>query len=190
MTRLTKALLTAAIAMLLAPGSVAAASEGWEAMRRPGAIALMRHAYAPGTGDPAAFRLGDCSTQRNLNDEGREQARRIGAAFRANGIAVDRVLSSQWCRSSETADLLALGEVEELPSLNSFFDARDRREDQTRATIGFLREQPEDQRMVLVSHQVNIRALTGRGTASGEIIVVDIDPDGAVEVLGEILIRY
>jgi len=176
-----------AIAFLAAPGTVQA---GWEAMQRPGAIALMRHAYAPGTSDPANFRLGDCATQRNLNDEGRAQAREIGDAFRANGIAIDQVFASQWCRSRETAELLDLGPVEPLPSLNSFFDARHRTDEQTRATLEFLRAQPDDRRLVLVTHQVNIRALTGRGTASGEFVVVEVTPEGELEVLGEVFVRY
>lgn len=174
----------------LAALSPASATEGWEAMKRPGAIALMRHAHAPGTGDPAGFRLDDCATQRNLNHEGRDQARAIGAAFRANGIEIDRVLTSQWCRSRETAELLDLGPVEELPALNSFFDARDRRDRQTEDTLAFLRDQPRDLRMVLVSHQVNVRALTGRGTGSGAFVIVQVAPDGRLEVLGEVHIRY
>ena len=189
MTRRATALLVLfLLTMLPLSGTAEASAEGWEAMRRPGAIALMRHAYAPGTGDPDDFRLGDCSTQRNLNDAGRDQARRIGEAFRANGVEVDRVLTSQWCRSAETAALLGLGDPEPLPSLNSFFDARQRRAEQTAATVAFLRSQPEDRRLVLVTHQVNITALTGRGTASGEFVVIDLTPAGEVEVLGEILI--
>lgn len=189
MTRSATALLVICVLTLLAPpGTTWASAEGWEAMRRPGAIAVMRHAYAPGIGDPDNFRLGDCTTQRNLNDQGRDQARRIGAAFRANGVQIDRVLTSQWCRSAETAELLGLGTPEPLPSLNSFFDARHRRAEQTEETLAFLRAQPADQRLVLVTHQVNITALTGRGTASGEFVVIDLTEDGEVEVLGEILI--
>lgn len=185
----TALLIVFALLSLVGPRTGSASPEGWEAMARPGAIAVMRHAYAPGYSDPSNFRLDDCSTQRNLNDAGRDQARRIGAAFRDNGIEVDRVLTSQWCRSAETAELLGLGAVEPLPSLNSFFEARHRRDEQTRATIEFLRSQPEDQRLVLVTHQVNITALTGRGTASGEFVVIDLSSDGQVEVLGEVLIR-
>ena len=189
MTRSATALLVICVLTLLAPpGTAWASAEGWEAMRQPGAIAVMRHAYAPGTGDPDNFRLGDCTTQRNLNDQGRDQARRIGAAFRANGVEIDRVLTSQWCRSAETAELLGLGTPEPLPSLNSFFDARHRRAEQTEETLAFLRAQPADQRLILVTHQVNITALTGRGTASGEFVVIDLTEDGEVEVLGEILI--
>jgi phosphohistidine phosphatase SixA len=164
-------------------------SDGWEALRRPGAIALMRHALAPGTGDPANFTLGDCSTQRNLNDAGRQQARAVGAAFRAAGIEVERVLTSQWCRCRETAELLDLASVEALPSLNSFFADRSSRNAQTETTREFLATLPKDGHAVLVTHQVNITALTGLPVSSGEIIVVEVGNDGAVEVLGEILIR-
>ncbi|MFX4220933.1 MAG: histidine phosphatase family protein [Thalassobaculum sp.] len=102
----TALLIVFALLSLVGPRTGSASPEGWEAMARPGAIAVMRHAYAPGYSDPSNFRLDDCSTQRNLNDAGRDQARRIGAAFRDNGIEVDRVLTSQWCRSAETAELL------------------------------------------------------------------------------------
>ncbi len=169
-----------------APASDAA----WEAMKRPGAIAFMRHALAPGFGDPDAFRLGDCSTQRNLNHEGRDQARRIGDAFRSNGVAVDRVLASEWCRSRETAELLDLQTVEALPSLNSFFDFRDRADAQTRETMTFLRGLEGEQTVVLVSHQVNITALTGRGTSSGEFLVGRLTDEGTLEILGSVLVPY
>ena len=79
-------------------------AELWTALAQDGHVALMRHARAPGTGDPARFQLDDCTTQRNLDDTGREQARRTGAAFRARDIKVARVLSSQWCRCRERPD--------------------------------------------------------------------------------------
>lgn len=82
-----------------------ASANDWDALDQPGAVAIMRHALAPGTGDPADFELDDCSTQRILSDAGRDQARRIGAAFRERGITFDRVLTSQWCRTTETAEL-------------------------------------------------------------------------------------
>ncbi len=149
----------------------------------------MRHAIAPGTGDPAYFEIGDCSTQRNLDDRGRAQARAVGDAFRANGIEVDRVLTSQWCRCRETARLLDLAPVEDFPPLNSFFEDRSTRDQQTRETRRFLAEQPDDEQLMLVTHQVNISALTGQFASSGEVIVIDVGPDGEVEVLGEVLIR-
>jgi len=172
----------------LAPGAVPADEAVWEALARPGAVAVMRHALAPGTGDPPDFRLGDCTTQRNLDERGRAQARAIGAAFRAKGIAVDRVLTSQWCRCRETADLLDIGAVEELPALNSFFADRSTVDAQTEATEAFLREVSERQRVVLVTHQVNITALTGVYPSSGEIIVGRMGPDGFASE-GTILIQ-
>jgi len=77
-----------------------------------GYVAVMRHAIAPGTGDPSNFRLGDCQTQRNLSETGRQQARRLGQLLRDRQVPVTRVLSSQWCRCLETAKLLDLGQVE------------------------------------------------------------------------------
>ena len=165
-----------------------ASPEGWEALRQPGAIAIMRHAVAPGGGDPAGFRLDDCTTQRNLDQRGRAQARAVGAAFRADGIAVDRVMSSEWCRCRETAELLALGKVEAWPSLNSFFSDGARRGQQTAATRDLLASLPKGQRAVLVTHQVNISALTGAYPASGEIFVLQVKEGGAVEMTGRILI--
>ena len=158
----------------------------WDALRQPGAIAIMRHAIAPGTGDPADFRLGDCSTQRNLDERGREQARAIGDAFRSRGIAFDRVLTSQWCRTRETANLLDLGPVADAPALNSFFRDRSTRDRQTEETRDLIAATPGS--LMLVTHQVNISALTGRFTRSGEVLVVRLEEDGGAEVLGSILI--
>ncbi len=181
----------AAVAFLVlgTAGSALASAEGWEALRRPGAIAVMRHALAPGAGDPASFQIDDCSTQRNLDERGRMQARSIGAAFRAEGIAVDRVVSSQWCRCRETAELLGLGKVESLVSLNSFFGQYERSGPQTAATRAFLAALPEGQRVVLVTHQVNISALAGAYPASGEVFVLQLGVGGAVEITGRILIE-
>jgi hypothetical protein len=88
----------------------------------PGQVLLIRHAEAPGTGDPEDFRLGECSTQRNLSKAGSDQARAVGDWLRDRGVERARVYSSQWCRCLETAELLDLGPVAELPGLNSFFD--------------------------------------------------------------------
>jgi phosphohistidine phosphatase SixA len=175
------------IGVLLAAPAVADEA-GWEAARQPGAVLLMRHALAPGTGDPADFELGDCSTQRNLSDQGREQARRIGEALRRNGIAIDPVLTSQWCRCRETAELLDLGPVDDLPALNSFFQDRSTAPAQTEEALSYLRTLPDDRQPLLVTHQVNISALAGTSTRSGEVIVVDITPEGEVDILGRILV--
>lgn len=144
----------------------------WAALAGGGHAALMRHATAPGFGDPAGFRLDDCSSQRNLSAAGREEARQAGARFRSRGIAVTGVYSSAWCRCQETARLLDLGPVVPLAPLNSFFEARERAEAQTAALRAWLAAQPATDTLVLVTHQVNITALTGIVPASGEIVVV------------------
>lgn len=156
----------------------------WSALRSGDHLVLMRHALAPGTGDPAGFTLGDCDTQRTLSDQGREQARRIGDRFRANGIAAAGVYASQWCRSFETAELLALGSVQALPSLNSFFQAYDRRESQTRALRNWIAEQALSRPLVLVTHQVNITSLADVYPASGEMVVLHRSESGALSVVG------
>lgn len=170
--------------LLLLPTTLLA--DDWDALRQPGAIALMRHALAPGTGDPASFRLEECATQRNLNARGRDQARRIGAALRDQGIAFDQVWSSGWCRARETAELMDMGPVNIRPSLHSFFAGRGNRLAQTQDTLAALSALPEGSRTLLVTHQVNITALTGVSPASGEIIVAQRAPDGTLEVSGRV----
>mgnify|MGYP003632814260 CR=1 FL=1 len=163
----------------------AAAANDWAALDQPGAVAIMRHALAPGTGDPAGFKLGDCSTQRNLNEAGREQARAIGEAFRARGISFEQVLTGQWCRTRETAELLDLAPVTEAPALNSFFGDTSTKDSQTEAVRALLGAQQG--RVLLVTHQVNISALTGQFTRSGEVLVIRAGAE-TIEVLGSILI--
>ncbi len=171
------------IFVFLVPG--AALANDWDALEQDGAIAIMRHALAPGTGDPADFDLRDCQTQRNLDDRGRAQARSIGAAFEERNIRFDSVYTSQWCRTRETAELLDLGPVVEEPSLNSFFRDRSTRQAQTEATRRVIAE--ADGRLLLVTHQVNISALAGRTTRSGEVLVIRL-VEGQIEVMGSVLI--
>ena len=120
-----------------------------------GEVLLIRHAAAPGTGDPEGFRLGDCTTQRNLSDTGRKQARAIGDWLRDQGIERARVYSSQWCRCLETAELLDLGPVVELPGLNSFYERPQDREPNLAAIRDFLKARPpREGLLILVTHQV------------------------------------
>jgi phosphohistidine phosphatase SixA len=170
-----------------APAPAADEAELFEAVRTGRAALLLRHALAPGTGDPAEFRLDDCATQRNLSAAGREQARAIGERLRAQGIAQAEVYSSQWCRCLETARLLDLGVVKELPALNSFFGDHASAAAQTAALRDFLSAGPRAAPVVLVTHQVNIAALTGQGAGSGEIVVVALPFEGERSVLGRIL---
>ncbi len=173
-----------ALLLIFVPGHSLA--NDWDALFEPGAIAIMRHALAPGTGDPPNLTVGDCSTQRNLDERGRAQARAIGSALRDQGISFDVVLSSQWCRTRETAELLDMRPVLEAPSLNSFFQDFSTRDRQTAETRELIAE--TDGRLMLVTHQVNISALTGRGARSGEVLVIRSTNDG-VELLGSILIQ-
>ena len=186
LTRLLPA--AALLAALVSAAPPAAADTRLARLSEPGVVAIMRHALAPGTGDPASFELDDCATQRNLDARGREQAREIGAAVRAAGAVVDRVLTSQWCRCRDTAGLLGLGPVEDLPALNSFFRNPARSDGQTADLRHFLSGLPPEETVVLVTHQVNITALTGRWPASGEVFLLEIGRDGAVSVVDEILI--
>lgn len=158
----------------------------WSALESGRAFAIMRHATAPGTGDPPGYSLDDCGTQRNLSDAGRNEARATGAIFRANGIQVAEVLSSAWCRCRETAELLGLGAVRPFAPLNSFFDAPARGERQTAELRDWLAARNAGKPLVLVTHQVNITALTGVYPRSGEVIVARMNPDGTVTVLGSL----
>lgn len=157
----------------------AAAAHGspqlWAALRSGAAVALVRHAEAPGTGDPAGFRLDDCSTQRNLSPAGRAQAARLGDSFRRQGIAGAEIRSSAWCRCRDTAAGLALGPVQEAAPLNSFFGDSDAAAERTAALRRLIAGLPAGKAAVLVTHQVNITALTGVFPRSGEVIVVQRD---------------
>ena len=152
-----------------------------------GHVLMIRHANAPGTGDPDHFRIGDCATQRNLDDRGRAQARRIGQWLRSRGIASARVYASQWCRCLETAALIDLGPVAELPALNSFYDHPQDRQPNLAALRSFLAKQPTDgPPILLVTHFVTISAVTGKGVASGEGVVMRLTGTGDAAVLGQL----
>lgn len=150
-----------------------------------GQVLMLRHALAPGTGDPSAFRIGDCSTQRNLDSEGRAQAKRLGESLRAAGLTGARVYSSQWCRCLETARLLNLGPVVELPALNSFFDRAQEREDRVAALRRFLARLPVDgDPVILVTHQVTVTAISGVFPGSGTGVILRLDGSGNPPLAG------
>ena len=146
--------------------------KAWAALKAPGAIVLFRHATAPGGGDPPGYLLNDCSTQRNLDEEGKAQARRIGERFKAQRIQVEAVLSSQWCRTRETAQLAFPGLTKDAPAFNSFFSDRSNEAAQTATARKQLLAWRGKGVLVVVTHQVNITALTGAFMASGEGIVL------------------
>ncbi len=182
-------LLTAAGGLPIAQASATELSEKqlWQSLRDGEAAALMRHALAPGTGDPGNFDIDNCATQRNLSDRGREQARATGERFRRNGIEQAQVYSSRWCRCLETARLMSLGDVQPFAGLNSFFRDRSTEPEQSAATRALIEKHAADNGspLVLVTHQVNITALTDVFPSSGEIVVVRPAADG-LQVLGRI----
>ena len=155
-------------------------------LREGGCVLMLRHAQTEaGVGDPPNFQLSQCSTQRNLSDEGRAQSKRIGLWFTSRKLAVGSVQSSAWCRCKDTATL-AFGRFDLLPALNSTFDSRSSQATQTEA----LRERLKDIRLgqfeVWVTHQVNISSMTGEGPAMGEAFVVKL---GSGSSPGRVLAR-
>ncbi|AMJ60758.1 histidine phosphatase family protein [Bosea sp. PAMC 26642] len=183
-------ILLCALLLIAVPalGSEADRETLWSTLSKPGHVVLMRHADAPGTGDPASFRIGDCATQRNLGERGRAQSRHLGEEFRRRGITVSLVLTSQWCRARETARLMDVGPVEDEPvALNSFFGRAGEREAATAALRRRLATLPSQaSTVVMISHQVNITALTGMFPASGEMIVLRRAASGEFSVIGRL----
>jgi phosphohistidine phosphatase SixA len=169
------------VLLSIAPLSRSLASDDWGTVR-PGTVVLFRHALAPGSGDPSGFKLNDCTTQRNLSDAGRAQAQRIGQAFMNRRIGVVAVWSSQWCRTRETADLAFPGQPVDQPAFNSFFGTPDAAPEQTRAAKALLAAWRGAGVLVVVTHQVNITALTGIVPGSGEGVVVKPAAEGLAVV--------
>jgi len=164
------------VLLLLALPGLAGASD-WPDLP-PASVMLMRHALAPGGGDPAEFKLDDCNTQRNLSQAGREQAKRIGQAFVERGVKIGAVWSSQWCRTRETADLAFPGQRQDRPDFNSFFGRPELQAEQTRAALAQLQSWRGPGVLVVVTHQVNITALTGVVPESGSGVVLQPHADG------------
>ena len=162
------------------------AQDNWKLLQN-GTAVLFRHALAPGVGDPTNFQLNNCATQRNLDETGRQQARALGQQFRQRSIPVTRVLTSQWCRTRETAQLAFPGLPRDEPAFNSFFSDRSAETSQTRTALQILGQWHGPGVLVVVTHQVNITALTGIFPDSGEGVIVRFG-EGRLEVLGRLSI--
>jgi phosphohistidine phosphatase SixA len=166
----------------------AADDDALQRLRAGGAVVAFRHALAPGTFDPPEFRLGDCRSQRNLNDEGRAQARRLGDWFREQKLKPAAVRSSPWCRCMDTATL-AFGRAEAWDALGS---PRQTEEARYRLNLQALREALIAARArpgtfeVWVTHMFVLSDLAGTGTSSGEGLVLQSDASGAVQVLARL----
>ena len=139
-----------------------------------GKLIFIRHAYAPGNGDPSNFNLNDCSTQRNLNEDGRKQAKDIGKFFRKNKIKIDKVLSSEWCRCKETANI-AFEDFSTNSFLNSFYSSNyaKNKDKQVKALKDYIEKFEKNKNLILVTHFVMISEVLNYSPLSGEIVVSD-----------------
>lgn len=155
-------------------------------------MAFIRHeATEPGLGDPPGYRLEDCATQRNLSAQGREAAKRLGDRMRAEGVAIDKVYTSPWCRCRDTATL-AFGKADDWDALSSFFDDRSREPkltERVKNRVGTYSTKKPKGNVVMVTHNVNIQALTQQSVGQGEIVVVRPDGCCGLKVVGRIDLR-
>ena len=137
-------------------------------------VVFIRHAIAPGNGDPDNFDILDCSTQRNLNEKGRDQSKKIGEFFRSNKILFDKVLSSEWCRCKDTG-IIAFGDIETFSALNSFYDARfsKNKDKQINQLKEYIKNWDGKKNLILITHYVVILEILGLGITSGEIIITN-----------------
>lgn len=157
------------------------AGELQDRLRGDNHVLLMRHAYAPGVGDPPGYSLARCETQRVLNAEGKDQAVRIGRWLRAQGVDKAQVHASVWCRCQQTAELLQLGAVQVEPSLASFFEASGKagaQNKQLQAFIAGALKTKGDRALILVTHHVNIREFMGKDIGSGDMVLARVDAQG------------
>ena len=146
-------------------------------------VLLMRHAYAPGVGDPPGYSLDRCETQRILDTQGQAQAERAGQWLRKQGIHHATVLSSVWCRCQQTAERLGYGPITIEPSLASFFDTPDRAEAQNQAlqsSLAKLVSQPKRRPLILVTHHVNILQYVGENIGPGDMVLARVGAQGQV----------
>ena len=156
-------------------------------LRDGGKLIFIRHAYAPGGGDPDNFNLNDCSTQRNLNSQGRKQAKNIGEFFEKNNIKIEYVLSSEWCRCKETAKIAFIN-FSTNSFLNSFYSSKfaKNKDKQIDALNNYLLEFKSTKNLILVTHYVLISEVLNYGSSSGEIVVSDKN----FNIIGTIKIDY
>ncbi len=186
---LARAVLVVVLVALAAPPSARADERVWSLVKGGGQAIFVRHAITtPGVGDPPNMRLADCATQRNLTDTGRSHAGRVGEAFRARGIPVDRILSSPWCRCLETARL-AFGPPETWAPLGNLFGRPENRAEQVKALQALASERRPGGNVVLVTHGSTIAALTGINPDTAEMVVVTPQGDGRFVVAGRLAVR-
>lgn len=175
----------AAALMALFAAQAQATEAGWALLRDGEHVVLLRHAMAPGAADPANFDIEKCSTQRNLSDRGKQQARKIGALFAARAAPTEKVLTSPYCRTNETARL-AFGEAEDFAQLDPPAADEGQRKEQLAAVIKEIRDYSGSGNLIMVTHLETIQALTGQPAREGEAVIVAPQDDG-LRVLGRII---
>ena len=145
-----------------------------EILKKENNIIFIRHAIAPGNGDPSNFDILDCATQRNLSKDGELQALKIGNFFKKNDVKITKVLSSEWCRCKDTAKI-AFGNYETKNFLNSFYDDRfsENKDKQILDFQKFIRNWNKTGNLVFVTHYVVISEILNKATSSGEIVITD-----------------
>jgi len=157
-----------------------------QSLKEGGKIIFIRHAYAPGGGDPDNFDINDCSTQRNLNNEGISQSKLIGEFFVKNKIQIDQVLSSEWCRCKDTAKY-AFKNFKTFNALNSFFSSKfaQNEDKQIKDLKNFIQNWKSEKNLVLVTHYVVISSMLNMAVGSGEIVITNNDYDviGTIETM-------
>ena len=160
----------------------------WEALRTPGSVVVLRHSYAPGGFDPPTARLDDCSTQRNLDETGRAQARRVGEAFRQHGIVVGTILSSPRCRCLDTARL-AFREPQPWDVLQGALNDDARRQQQLVVIRQRIAEHVSGPPLVLVTHGSVVSDLAGLNVRMGAFVVLRRTSEGRHTVVGELFVE-
>ena len=143
-------------------------------LKKGGKLIFIRHAYAPGGGDPENFDIDNCATQRNLNDSGRIQSKKIGDFFKKNNIPLGKVFSSEWCRCKDTASI-AFKKFETKSFLNSFFSEQfaKNKKNQINDFHKFIDEWDKNQNLIFITHYVVISEILNYAPSSGEIVVSD-----------------
>jgi phosphohistidine phosphatase SixA len=189
MKRFSLAIITALLISLLGQSAMANEEAIWDKLQGTnpkGYVLLLRHTIAPGVGDPENFKLNDCSTQRNLSQLGRDDAKAVGDWIKRRDIKISRVESSRWCRAKETAQLLGIGKVRLNSNLDSLFESADPAKaiQTVRVKKQIVDWRNKSGLLVLVGHFINIGAVAGVGVGSGEGVLVKADSKGKITVVG------
>lgn len=187
--RIKQSVILALLTCLLTQSAFANELAIWDKLQGTnpkGYVLLLRHTLAPGVADPENFKLDDCSTQRNLSQVGRDDAKSVGQWLKRLDIKIARVESSRWCRAKETAQLLDIGKVRLNSNLDSLLQSKDpvKAIQSVRVKKQIVNYRNKSGLLVLVGHYINIGAVTGVGVESGEGVLVKADSKGVIRIVG------